>query len=86
LSSRRWVGAQNRRFPPWPLTKAQKRVTSEITADLRSERPMRRLLQGDVGSGKTVVAALAMAQWAEAEAQTALLVRLKFSLNNITTR
>ncbi len=59
---------------PWPLTGAQKRVTSEITADLRSEHPMRRLLQGDVGSGKTVVAALAMAQWAEAGAQAALLV------------
>lgn len=59
---------------PWQLTKAQKRVIGEITADLRSEHPMRRLLQGDVGSGKTVVAALAMALWAEADAQTALLV------------
>lgn len=59
---------------PWPLTAAQKRVIGEITTDLRSEHPMRRLLQGDVGAGKTVVAALAMAQWAEAGAQTALLV------------
>ncbi|MEW5700799.1 MAG: ATP-dependent DNA helicase RecG [Candidatus Zixiibacteriota bacterium] len=59
---------------PWTLTAAQKRVTGEITADLRSERAMRRLLQGDVGSGKTIVAALALAQWAEAGAQSALLV------------
>ncbi|MEW5876343.1 MAG: ATP-dependent DNA helicase RecG, partial [Candidatus Zixiibacteriota bacterium] len=50
---------------PWKLTGAQKRVISEITADLRSPRAMRRLLQGDVGSGKTVVAAVAMALWAE---------------------
>jgi len=59
---------------PWKLTKAQRRVIGEITADLRSDRPMRRLLQGDVGSGKTVVATLAMALWAETGAQTALLV------------
>jgi len=59
---------------PWALTGAQKRVVSEITADLRSERAMRRLLQGDVGSGKTIVAALALALWIETGAQGALLV------------
>jgi ATP-dependent DNA helicase RecG len=45
---------------PFPLTGAQKRVLKEIAADLESGRQMRRLLQGDVGSGKTIVATLAM--------------------------
>jgi ATP-dependent DNA helicase RecG len=44
---------------PFVLTTAQKRVTDEIAVDLRNDRPMMRLVQGDVGSGKTVVAALA---------------------------
>lgn len=44
---------------PFNLTKAQRRVTDEILADLAANRPMHRLVQGDVGSGKTVVAALA---------------------------
>ena len=44
---------------PFLLTAAQQRVTNEITADLTRAHPMRRLLQGDVGSGKTIVAALA---------------------------
>lgn len=44
------------------LTAAQRRVDGEIGDDLARERPMRRLLQGDVGSGKTVVAALAVAR------------------------
>ncbi len=47
---------------PFRLTAAQRRVDGEIGADLARERPMRRLLQGDVGSGKTVVAALAAAR------------------------
>lgn len=45
---------------PFQLTAAQQRVTAEIAADLAKPHPMLRLVQGDVGSGKTVVAALAM--------------------------
>lgn len=48
-----------RRFP-FRLTAAQERAIAEITADMRAPCPMNRLLQGDVGSGKTVVAAYAM--------------------------
>ncbi|OZI74943.1 ATP-dependent DNA helicase RecG [Bordetella genomosp. 12] len=47
---------------PFTLTGAQQRVVAEIAADLARPYPMHRLLQGDVGSGKTVVAALAAAQ------------------------
>ena len=45
---------------PFPLTNAQKRVVKEIRADMRTGRQMNRLLQGDVGSGKTLVALLTM--------------------------
>jgi len=45
---------------PFALTKAQVRVINEITGDMRSRQPMNRLLQGDVGSGKTIVAVIAM--------------------------
>ena len=45
---------------PFELTEAQRRVSAEIAADLDRSQPMLRLLQGDVGSGKTVVAALAL--------------------------
>src|SRR5439155_6354370 len=45
---------------PFPLTGAQRRAIDEIAADLAGPHPMHRLLQGDVGSGKTVVAVAAM--------------------------
>ena len=49
-----------KRILPFPLTGAQRRVLREIADDMRSRAPMNRLVQGDVGSGKTVVALLAM--------------------------
>ncbi|TSE25942.1 ATP-dependent DNA helicase RecG [Tepidimonas sediminis] len=58
---------------PFALTAAQQRVVAEIVADLRRAQPMHRLLQGDVGSGKTVVAALAAAHAIEAGWQCALM-------------
>src|SRR5262249_57409964 len=58
---------------PFPLTDAQKRAVREIAADLASGRAMARLLQGDVGSGKTVVAGLALLLAAKNRAQRALL-------------
>ena len=58
---------------PFGLTAAQRRVVDEITADLAGPRPMHRLLQGDVGAGKTVVAALAAAVAIDAGWQCALM-------------
>ncbi len=58
---------------PFPLTGAQSRSIGEIEGDLAQDRPMLRLLQGDVGSGKTVVALEAMLVAVEAGAQAALL-------------
>lgn len=58
---------------PFKLTAAQQRVHQEIAADLGRSFPMYRLLQGDVGSGKTVVAALAALQAIEYGAQVALM-------------
>lgn len=58
---------------PFKLTQAQQRVTKEIYQDLKQSRPMLRLLQGDVGSGKTVVAALSILQAVENNYQAALL-------------
>ena len=58
---------------PFRLTAAQQRVGSEIAADLQKNIPMHRLLQGDVGSGKTVVAALAAARCMDAGWQCALM-------------
>jgi ATP-dependent DNA helicase RecG len=58
---------------PFKLTTAQERVCSEITLDLTRNVPMHRLLQGDVGSGKTVVAALAAAKCIDAGWQCALM-------------
>ncbi len=58
---------------PFRLTAAQQRVGTEIAADLTRNVPMHRLLQGDVGSGKTVVAALAAARCMDAGWQCALM-------------
>ncbi len=58
---------------PFPLTNAQKRAVREISVDLESGRAMARLLQGDVGSGKTVVAGLALLIAAKNGAQGALM-------------
>ncbi len=58
---------------PYSLTGSQKRALAEIESDLAKPERMLRLLQGDVGSGKTIVALLAMAQAVEAGGQAALL-------------
>ena len=58
---------------PFELTAAQKRVIGEIKGDLAQAFPMQRLLQGDVGSGKTIVAALAACQAIEAGYQAAFM-------------
>ena len=70
------VGALSAAFQaalPFKLTGAQQRVLDEIRADLRHPYPMQRLLQGDVGSGKTVVSALAAAQAIDSGFQAALM-------------
>lgn len=58
---------------PFPLTDAQKRVLREIRSDLGSGRQMNRLLQGDVGSGKTVVALMAMLMALDNDRQAAIM-------------
>ncbi|KKB82945.1 ATP-dependent DNA helicase RecG [Devosia limi DSM 17137] len=58
---------------PFSLTEGQLQAVTEIRADMASEDRMSRLLQGDVGSGKTVVALMAMAAMAESGAQSALM-------------
>ncbi len=58
---------------PFTLTRAQQHCYAQISADLAQAYPMQRLLQGDVGSGKTIVAALAMLQAAECGFQAALM-------------
>ncbi len=77
----------------FPLTAAQERVSAEICADLQRERPMIRLLQGDVGSGKTAIATLAMLWTQAAGAQAALMAPTSIlaeqhfrSLNEALTR
>lgn len=59
---------------PFALTAAQERAIAEIRADMARSTPMQRLLQGDVGSGKTVVAAAAMITAIRAGAQCAIMV------------
>ena len=69
---------------PFAITRAQQKAIAEVCRDLRSERPMRRLLQGDVGSGKTAVAAFAClaaaksGQFAAFMAPTEILARQHF--------
>jgi len=58
---------------PFKLTSAQRNVLQEIFSDMEAEYPMNRLLQGDVGSGKTVVAALAMAKAVSSGYQAAIM-------------
>ena len=58
---------------PFTLTGAQERVLAEIRADLKQDFPMQRLLQGDVGSGKTIVAALAAVQAIDSGFQAVLM-------------
>ncbi len=83
---RDWQAAAARRFTvseswlearlaalPYALTNAQRRALDEILSDLRSGRPMNRLLQGDVGSGKTVVAALTAAMITRTGSQAAVM-------------
>jgi ATP-dependent DNA helicase RecG len=65
--------ARLERLLPFPLTKAQQRAIGEISGDLRGGRPMARLLQGDVGSGKTAVALIAALICADNGRQAALM-------------
>ena len=58
---------------PFKLTKAQRKVTADIFNDMKSTAPMNRLLQGDVGSGKTIVALIAMIAAIENGLQTAMM-------------
>ncbi len=67
-----WLQTQVARLP-FALTEAQRRAVDDIRTDLASGRPMNRLLQGDVGSGKTVVAALGIAMAAREGGQAALM-------------
>ncbi|NQT88613.1 ATP-dependent DNA helicase RecG [bacterium] len=67
------VDARIRQRFPFRLTCAQERVLAEIATDMQLPRPMNRLLQGDVGSGKTVVAAYAMLAAVAARHQAALM-------------
>ncbi|HCG72398.1 MAG TPA: DNA helicase RecG, partial [Nitrospina sp.] len=59
---------------PFQLTAAQKRVLAEIMEDLEKEKPMNRLIQGDVGSGKTIVALTALLTAVDNGTQSALMV------------
>ncbi len=58
---------------PFQLTRAQRRAYGEVATDLRAPRPMLRLVQGDVGCGKTLIAALAAAHAADGGCQAALM-------------
>ncbi len=70
-----------KRTLPFKLTGAQERVLKEIVADMRREEPMNRLVQGDVGSGKTVVAAAAAFFAARSGYQTAVMAPTEILAN-----
>jgi ATP-dependent DNA helicase RecG len=67
-----WLSKQLKALP-YPLTRAQYAAVSDLRSDLARHRPMNRLLQGDVGSGKTVVAALGMQMVIQDGGQAALM-------------
>ena len=67
-----WIAQRTSKLP-FELTGAQTRAITDLRADLRSGQPMNRLLQGDVGSGKTIVAAIGMAIVADSGAQSAIM-------------
>ena len=67
-----WMDARLKSLP-FVLTEAQQKAVNDIRSDLRAGKPMNRLLQGDVGSGKTVVAALAAAMVNASGAQAAIM-------------
>jgi len=67
-----WLGARINNLP-FALTSAQQTALDELRADLDSGKPMNRLLQGDVGSGKTVVAALGASMAVNGGAQAAIM-------------
>jgi ATP-dependent DNA helicase RecG len=73
MNPRGQLTARLRASLPWPLTQAQARVWDEIRRDMAAPFPMHRLLQGDVGSGKTIVAALAVLTAVEAGYQAAVM-------------
>lgn len=67
------LGRRFRQSLPFPLTSAQQRVIAQISTDMEADRPMNRLIQGDVGSGKTVVAAAALVKAVESGHQGAMM-------------
>jgi ATP-dependent DNA helicase RecG len=71
-TSEEWLASQIESLP-FPLTNAQQRAIQDICGDLQSGKPMNRLLQGDVGSGKTIVAAMAIAMVTRHNAQAAIM-------------
>jgi ATP-dependent DNA helicase RecG len=73
LPPKRTLTDRLRRALPFDLTAAQQRVLAQVEKDLSKAHPMQRLLQGDVGSGKTVIAALAALQAVENGAQVAIM-------------
>lgn len=68
----RWLEEKTQSLP-YELTKAQLKVIQDIRQDLNSGRPMNRLIQGDVGSGKTVVAAIGIAMVTQSGSQAAIM-------------